>query len=124
MSLSDGQKPGSQDGLAQRASVFRQKNSRIERAEGDVGVDVVDSIANAFGTPIAELFVPAVRSLVGDDELARRAGASADDLIDARELLTAIDESQALDLYSRAGRPVKHGSRILQDCSSDGMLVL
>lgn len=96
----------SQDDLAQRAGVSRQTISRIERAEADVGVDVVDSIANALGVPIAELFIPAKPGVVDDDDLARRASASADEFVDARQLFGAIDQANGLDRYSRAGRPV------------------
>jgi transcriptional regulator with XRE-family HTH domain len=99
----------SQEQLAERARVSRPTISRIERAAGHVGVDVVERIAEALSTTVADLFVPASDGRVGDDELARRAAAPAAEFVDARALLDAADEAAGrgpnLDRYSKAGRP-------------------
>lgn len=102
----------SQDELAQRANVSRQTISRIERAASDVGIEVVERIADALGTSIADLLVPASAERVDDDELARRAAAPRrEDSVDARALLDAVDEaagrapgSHEIQRFSRAGR--------------------
>ena len=98
----------SQQELADRAGVSRPTISRIERAAGDVGVDVVQRVADALRTSVAELFVSVDSARVGDAELARRAAAPANDFVDARTLLAALDEAEAPaepERYSRAGRP-------------------
>lgn len=97
----------SQDQLADRASVSRPTISRIERAVGDVGVQVVERIASALGVTIAELFAPPGLGLVGEDEIARRAAAGDDEFVDAQDLLDAVDEAAGRPIirYSRAGRP-------------------
>lgn len=97
----------SQDQLAERAGVSRPTISRIERATADVGVDVVQRIADALGVTVAELFVPLSATAVDDDELARRAAAGDDEFVDAEALLDAVDEAagRPIERYSRAGRP-------------------
>jgi transcriptional regulator with XRE-family HTH domain len=100
----------SQDELAQRAKVSRQTISRIERAATDVGIEVVERIAIALGTTIADLVVPAGAERLDDDELARRAATPREDYIDARALLSAVDEAAGrptgleIERFSRAGR--------------------
>src|ERR1700730_1696469 len=64
-----------QEQLAERAGISRPTVSRLERAAGDVGVEVVQRIADALGKTVADLFVPAGPDRVDDDELARRAAA-------------------------------------------------
>lgn len=97
----------SQEALAERAGISRPTISRIERGVGDVGIDVVQRIADALGVPIGELFIPPSAGPVDDDELARRAADPASEFVDARAVLAAIDEaaSQPIERYSRAGRP-------------------
>jgi transcriptional regulator with XRE-family HTH domain len=100
----------SQDQLAERAGVSRPTISRLERAAGDVGIEVVQRIADALGTTVAELFVPASTDRVAEDELARRASAGDEEFIDAKALLAAVDEAAdrpalPIERYSRAGRP-------------------
>jgi transcriptional regulator with XRE-family HTH domain len=99
----------SQEDLAQRAGISRPTVSRIERGVGDVGIDVVQRIADALGVAVCDLFVPPRSGRVDDDELARRAADPADEFIDVRALLTAVDEAAGAPLdeqrYSRAGRP-------------------
>jgi transcriptional regulator with XRE-family HTH domain len=96
--------------LAHRANVSRQTISRIERAATDVGVEVVERIANALGTTIADLFVPVSTERVDDRELARRAATPRESYVDARALLAAVDEAagrvtgRELERFSRAGR--------------------
>jgi len=100
----------SQAELAQRANVSRQTISRIERAATDVGIEVVERIANALETTIAELFVPVGTERVDDGELARRAVTPREDFVDARALLAAVDEAAGrttggeIERFSRAGR--------------------
>ena len=100
----------SQDELARRANVSRQTISRIERAASDVGIEVVERIADALGTSIADLLVPASAGRLDDDELARRAATPREDYIDARALLGAVDEAagrtngREIERFSRAGR--------------------
>ncbi|MBV9440731.1 MAG: helix-turn-helix transcriptional regulator, partial [Candidatus Eremiobacteraeota bacterium] len=65
----------SQGQLAERAGVARPTVSRIERAVGDVSLDVVQRIADALGVNVADLFVPPSAAAVDDEELARRAAA-------------------------------------------------
>jgi len=101
----------SQTELAQRAGVARPTISRIERAVGDVGVDVVDRIASALGVTVASLFIPVDTRPADDDAIARRAAAPASEYSSIRDLLAAIDESAAAESgakpherYSKAGR--------------------
>ncbi|HTV91128.1 MAG TPA: helix-turn-helix transcriptional regulator [Verrucomicrobiae bacterium] len=99
----------SQAELAERSGVSRPTISRIERcAAGDVGIDVIQRLANALGSTVADLFVPASTAPVDDDELARRASTPDSEFIAAGDLLDAIAEASGEDLprYSRAGRPV------------------
>jgi transcriptional regulator with XRE-family HTH domain len=100
----------SQDQLAERAGISRPTISRLERAAGDVGIEVVQRIADALGTTVADLFVPPSADRVADDELARRASAGDEEFVDANALLAAVDEAAdrptpAIDRYSKAGRP-------------------
>jgi transcriptional regulator with XRE-family HTH domain len=97
----------SQEDLATRAGVGRPTISRIERGADDVSLDVVQRLADALGTTVAELFVSPSTEPVDEAELARRAAASDDDYVDARALLDAIDEAagHSIERYSKAGRP-------------------
>lgn len=98
----------SQEALADRAGVSRPTISRIERgAIDDVGVDVVQRLAGALGTTVAELFVFPNRDEEDDAELARRAAAPDDEFVDADVFLDALDEAagRPIERYSRAGRP-------------------
>jgi transcriptional regulator with XRE-family HTH domain len=106
----------SQEQLAERAGISRPTVSRIERAAGDVGVEVVQRIADALGVAFAELFIPTSSERVADDELARRATAGDEEFVDAEALLAAVDEawqrkSAEIKRYSKAGRPVLAGRR-------------
>jgi transcriptional regulator with XRE-family HTH domain len=100
----------SQDQLAQRAGTSRPTVSRLERAAGDVGIAVVQRIADALGTTVADLFTLPNANRVADNELARRASAGDDEFVDANALLAAVDEAAGrpateVDRYSKAGRP-------------------
>lgn len=95
----------SQTDLAERAGVARPTISRIERAVGDVGIEVVQRIADALGVTVASLFVPPSTAQVDDDELARRAAAPASEYGNLRDLLTAIDESAAADIEEHESVP-------------------
>lgn len=100
----------SQSELAERAGVSRPTVSRIERASGDVGIEVVQRIADALGASVSELFVSADLGRIDDSELERRAATPDGEFIDARALLGALDEASGpvgsgVARYSRAGRP-------------------
>jgi transcriptional regulator with XRE-family HTH domain len=99
----------SQDELATRANVSRPTISRIERAAGDVGIEIVQRIADALNTSVADLFVPVGEDRVDDAELARRAATPKEEFVDARALLEALDEAddaptREIRRYSRRGR--------------------
>ena len=95
----------SQADLALKASVTRQTVSKIESGYGNVTVGVLEKIARVLGCGVDELFDP--RDLrADDDELERRANATRTDFVNARSLLSAIDEANEAR-YSRAGRPRK-----------------
>jgi transcriptional regulator with XRE-family HTH domain len=96
----------SQEELAERAGISRPTLSRVERAAGDVGLDVIERIAGALGVAVADLLVPPREDRVDDRELARRAAASEDKFVEADALLEAVDEAAGrIERYSRAGRP-------------------
>jgi transcriptional regulator with XRE-family HTH domain len=96
----------SQEELADRAGISRPTLSRVERAAGDVGLDVIERIAGALGVAVADLLVPPSEDRVDDRELARRAAAPEDEFVDADALLEAVDEAAGrIERYSRAGRP-------------------
>lgn len=98
----------SQEGLAARAGISRPTVSRIERGVADdVGLDVIQRIADALDVPVAELFVLPSSTRVDDAELARRSDAADEEFVDADALLDAVDEAaeRPPERYSRAGRP-------------------
>ena len=98
----------SQDQLAQRAGISRPTLSRIERgAAADVGISVVQRIADALGVSVTSLFerAPAAR-YESDEEIAHRiATARPEDFIDADALFAAMEELNGPMRYSRRGRP-------------------
>ncbi|GAC1358366.1 MAG: hypothetical protein NVSMB31_18780 [Vulcanimicrobiaceae bacterium] len=97
----------SQQQLAERAQTSRPTISKIERAVGDVGIELVQRIANALGVTVADLFVPVEEVCVDDDEISARAATRGSEFIGARALLKAVDEAaeRSSQKYSRAGRP-------------------
>ncbi|MGH7707765.1 MAG: helix-turn-helix transcriptional regulator [Vulcanimicrobiaceae bacterium] len=97
----------SQEELANRAGISRPTVSRIERAAADVGIEIVQRIADALGIAVADLFLPTRDDRVDNDELAARAVAPDSEFIDARAVLDAVDEAagRPIERYSRAGRP-------------------
>lgn len=97
----------SQEQLAERAGVSRPTVSRIERGAADVGIEVVQQIADALGVAVSELFVPAGDDRLDDSEIAARLDTGEDEFIDARAVLEAVDEAagREIERYSRAGRP-------------------
>ena len=98
----------SQDALAERAGISRPTVSRIERgAADDVGLDVIQRIADALDLSVADLFISPSSADVDDAELARRAAAADDEFVDAEAVLDAVDEAagRPRERYSRAGRP-------------------
>jgi transcriptional regulator with XRE-family HTH domain len=99
----------SQTELAERAGVARPTISRIERAVGDVGINVVDRIAAALGVTIASLFEPVDMEPVDDDEIARRAAAPASEFGNLDDLLAAIDESNEADIGGEPRKALQQG---------------
>jgi transcriptional regulator with XRE-family HTH domain len=101
----------SQEELAKRSGVSRPTISRIERASADVGIGVVQRIADALGVSVAKLFDEPIGDDnvddVSDAELARRLADGPENFVEADALLAAIDEAagRPRERYSRAGRP-------------------
>ena len=99
----------SQDMLAHRAGVSRPTLSRIERGTAaDVGVAVVQRIADALGVTVAHLFEPSLEPRhETDEEVAHRiATGRAEDFTDADALFVAMDDLHRITpRYSRRGRP-------------------
>ena len=101
----------SQAQLAERAGISRPTLSKIERGVArDVSIGIIQRIADALGTDVAELLVPPpdMHHVESDEEIAQRiASATAADIVDADVLLAAIDEADATPRkrYSNAGRP-------------------
>ncbi|MDP9018628.1 MAG: HAD-IB family phosphatase [Candidatus Eremiobacteraeota bacterium] len=97
----------SQQQLARRARTSRPTISKIERAVGDVGIELVQRIADALGVTVADLFVSVSEARVDDDELIARAVTPRHEFIGARTLLNAVNEAAEVPIqrYSRAGRP-------------------
>jgi len=99
----------SQEELAQRSGVSRAWISRIESGTADVGLDVLDRLAVAFGVAATDLLAELDDDAeeVYEDELVRRAAAPRSERISAQSLLDAIDEAagRSNQRYSRRGRP-------------------
>jgi transcriptional regulator with XRE-family HTH domain len=97
----------SQEELAQRASLSRPTVSRIERAAGDIGIEVVQRIADALGVTVSALFLPLDKDEPDDCEIVARLDSGDDEFLDAASVLDAIDEASEREpeRYSRAGRP-------------------
>ena len=101
----------SQDELAKRSGVSRAWISRIEQATADVGLDVLEQLAAAFGVSVQDLlteFPEDLGEVVDEDELVRRAAAPRSETISAGFLLDAMDEAAGRPVpqrYSRRGRP-------------------
>jgi len=102
----------SQEELARRSKVGRPTISRIERGAENVGIDVVQRIADALGLSVADLFVSPNMEPVSESKLARRAAASDDEFIEADAFFEVLKEADDLpgggrqiQRYSRAGRP-------------------
>lgn len=97
----------SQEQLAERAGISRPTVSRIERAAGDVGITVVQRIADALGVAVSGLFIQPSDDPLDDLELVARLDSGDEEFIDARAVLDAVDEAagQQIERYSRAGRP-------------------
>ena len=99
----------SQEELARQSGVSRAWISRIESGTADAGIDVIDRIAIALNTTVADLFrdIREDTEEADDDEIARRAAAPRSESVDARSLLDAVDEAAGRPSrrYSRRGRP-------------------
>ena len=101
----------SQAQLAERAGISRPTLSKIERGVApDVSIGIIQRIADALGTSVADLLVPPpdMDRAETDEEIAQRmATATAADFVDIDVLLAAIDEADAVPRkrYSNAGRP-------------------
>ncbi len=101
----------SQAQLAERAGISRPTLSKIERGVApDVSIGIIQRIADALGTSVADLLVPPpdMDRVETDEEIAHRmATATPADFVDADVLLAAIAEADAppRKRYSNAGRP-------------------
>ncbi len=101
----------SQAQLAERAGISRPTLSKIERGVApDVSIGIIQRIADAVGTTVADLLVPPpdMHHVESDEEIAHRmAAATAADFVDADVLLAAIAEADTppRKRYSNAGRP-------------------
>jgi transcriptional regulator with XRE-family HTH domain len=101
----------SQAQLADRAGISRPTLSKIERGVApDVSIGIIQRIADALGTSVADLLVPPpdMDRVETDEEIAHRmATATPADFVDADVLLAAIAEADAppRKRYSNAGRP-------------------
>ena len=101
----------SQAQLAERAGISRPTLSKIERGVApDVSVGIIQRIADALGTSVANLLVlpPDMDRVESDEEIAQRMATATDaDFVDVDVLLAAIDEADAVPRkrYSNAGRP-------------------
>jgi transcriptional regulator with XRE-family HTH domain len=100
----------SQAQLAERAGISRPTLSKIERgAAPDVGIGIIQRIADALGKTVADLLEPPpdIHHVETDEEIAHRmATATAADFVDADVLFAAIAEADApaRKRYSNAGR--------------------
>src|SRR5665213_595079 len=91
----------SQSELATLAGVSRPTISRIERASGDVGVEIVGRIAAALKTTVSEIFYLDRSYEVDDDEILRRSRAPDSEFIDAEDLFKALAEAdRPIERYS------------------------
>jgi len=63
----------SQEDLSRVSGVSRPTISRIERAVGSVGVDVIERLALALGTSVYDLYSPTAEAVADDDDVVRRA---------------------------------------------------
>jgi len=97
----------SQQQLAERAGVSRPTISRIERAIGDVSLDVIERLARALDIPVYSLLTPGPEDRpVTDADLERRATAPETEFVDVAALGIAMDEAEGRrSRYSAAGRP-------------------
>jgi transcriptional regulator with XRE-family HTH domain len=97
------QKRLSQIALAKRAGISRTIISAVENGEGNITLDVLEKIASAFETGVADLLTEQVKPGASDDDIARRAQDGPEAYVDADDFLAALDE--------RAGRYSKRGRR-------------
>jgi transcriptional regulator with XRE-family HTH domain len=96
----------SQSDLAARTGLSRATISNIENTVGDVSLRTIEALANAFGCPVATLLDGADDGLSEtDDEINRsRETTSAEEFVDAFDVLTAAAEAADSIRYSNAGR--------------------
>ena len=96
------QKRFSQIALAERAGVSRTIVSAVENGEGNVTLDVLERIAGALETSVADLFTEHVQAGVSEGDIARRAEDGSEAFVDADAFLAALDERAKR--YSKRGR--------------------
>ena len=81
----------SQTALAERAGVTRYVISEAENGKPNITIDVLDRLAIALETTVAELFRP-IDSGDDDAAIARRLEAPESDFVNVRALLRAVDD--------------------------------
>jgi len=84
----------SQQQLAERSGVSRPTISRIERAAGDVTLDVIERLARALHVPVHALFTPPPQGPTSRAEIERRATAPDSEFVDADAFDAALDEAE------------------------------
>jgi len=96
----------SQGELALRSGVSRPTISRIEREAGDVGVESIQRLADAFGVTVAKLFDPGFQGdFVDDAEILRRAADPDSEFVDAEAFDRAFKEAKSpAPRYRKRGR--------------------
>src|ERR1700676_4483443 len=92
----------SQSALAEQAGVSRPVISEIESGEAKATLEVLGRIAAAPDCSIAELVETRAQHGDSQADLDRRAQASDEDYVGARDYIAALDERS--ERYSKAGR--------------------
>jgi transcriptional regulator with XRE-family HTH domain len=96
----------SQSDLAERTGLSRATISNIENTVGDVSLRTIEALANAFGCPVSALLDGTEDHLPETDSEInrRRETTSAEEFVDAFDVLAAAAEAADRRRYSNAGR--------------------
>jgi len=100
----------SQAALAEQAGISRPTISELEQGRGNVTLDVLNRLAFALETTVAQLFTPAQRGTT-DEDVERRLEDGSEAFVDARDFLAAIDE---IDGAVEPTRFSKRGRKAIQ----------